>query len=453
MNITRISVNGLFDWFDHKIPLNLDERITIITGPNGFGKTMILRIINALFSLQVGDLERLPFRELNVSFDDDSSLRVARRDPPRDTKRWQGQSNLEFQYATSTEPLESFIPPESISEEGIPFLVHAIEQMIPSLDQVGATQWFDSRTGDVLDLEEVFAEYGDQLPSRRQPSDRSPVVPGWLENIRESTPVRFIGTERLTHPSSFEAPTRRGRRSYYRNLPERTVRKYSDILGQMIQQKLTEYATLSQSLDRTFPARLVEEPNNPTLTLEELRRKLQEVEEKRSRIVAAGLLVEEREGLSVPIINALDESRQIVLSVYASDALEKLSVFDELYARVNSLKRIANTRFLNKQVSVSSAGLKVTALNGSDLELEMLSSGEQHELVLLYDLLFGVAKNSLIMIDEPELSLHVEWQEQVLFDLQEMAKLSDFHVLLATHSPQIIGDNWDLTVDLNNRNM
>lgn len=453
MNITRISVNGLFDWFDHKIPLNLDERITIITGPNGFGKTMIWRIINALFSLQVGHLERLPFRELNVSFDDDSSLRVARRDPPRDTKRWQGQSNLEFQYATSTEPLESFIPPESISEEGIPFLVHAIEQMIPSLDQVGATQWFDSRTGDVLDLEEVFAEYGDQLPSRRQPSDRSPVVPGWLENIRESTPVRFIGTERLTHPSSFEAPTRRGRRSYYRNLPERTVRKYSDILGQMIQQKLTEYATLSQSLDRTFPARLVEEPNNPTLTLEELRRKLQEVEEKRSRIVAAGLLVEEREGLSVPIINALDESRQIVLSVYASDALEKLSVFDELYARVNSLKRIANTRFLNKQVSVSSAGLKVTALNGSDLELEMLSSGEQHELVLLYDLLFGVAKNSLIMIDEPELSLHVEWQEQVLFDLQEMAKLSDFHVLLATHSPQIIGDNWDLTVDLNNRNM
>ena len=172
MNITRISVNGLFDWFDHKIPLNLDERITIITGPNGFGKTMILRIINALFSLQVGDLERLPFRELNVSFDDDSSLRVARRDPPRDTKRWQGQSNLEFQYATSTEPLESFIPPESISEEGIPFLVHAIEQMIPSLDQVGATQWFDSRTGDVLDLEEVIAEYGDQLPSRRQPSDR-----------------------------------------------------------------------------------------------------------------------------------------------------------------------------------------------------------------------------------------------------------------------------------------
>ena len=221
----------------------------------------------------------------------------------------------------------------------------------------------------------------------------------------------------------------------------------------MIQKKLTEYATLSQSLDRTFPARLVEEPNNPTLTLEELRRKLQEVEEKRSRIVAAGLMVEEREGLSVPIINALDESRQIVLSVYASDALEKLSVFDELYARVNSLKRIANTRFLNKQVSVSSAGLKVTALNGSDLELEMLSSGEQHELVLLYDLLFGVAKNSLIMIDEPELSLHVEWQEQVLFDLQEMAKLSDFHVLLATHSPQIIGDNWDLTVDLNNRNM
>ena len=78
----------------------------------------------------------------------------------------------------------------------------------------------------------------------------------------------------------------------------------------------------------------------------------------------------------------------------------------------------------------------------------MLSSGEQHDLVLLYDLLFGIAKNSLIMVDEPELSLHVAWQEEMLSDLQEMASLSDFRVLLATHSPQIIGDRWDLTSEL-----
>ena len=78
----------------------------------------------------------------------------------------------------------------------------------------------------------------------------------------------------------------------------------------------------------------------------------------------------------------------------------------------------------------------------------MLSSGEQHEVVLLFDLLFGTEENSLIMVDEPELSLHVAWQRQMLEDLQEMAELSDFRALLATHSPQIIGKRWDLTIEL-----
>ena len=75
----------------------------------------------------------------------------------------------------------------------------------------------------------------------------------------------------------------------------------------------------------------------------------------------------------------------------------------------------------------------------------MLSSGEQHEIVLLFELLFETKPNSLILIDEPELSLHVAWQREMLKDLQEIADLSDFRAILATHSPQIINDRWDLT--------
>ena len=73
--------------------------------------------------------------------------------------------------------------------------------------------------------------------------------------------------------------------------------------------------------------------------------------------------------------------------------------------------------------------LGVTATDESQLELEMLSSGEQHELVALYDLLFRVPNNAFILIDEPELSLHVAWQEEFLRDLQEIAKLSEFGYL------------------------
>lgn len=79
----------------------------------------------------------------------------------------------------------------------------------------------------------------------------------------------------------------------------------------------------------------------------------------------------------------------------------------------------------------------------------MLSSGEQHELVILYELLFRTSDNSLILIDEPELSQHVAWQEKFVNDLEEMAEISHFRAILATHSPEIIADRWDLAVELN----
>jgi predicted ATP-binding protein involved in virulence len=82
------------------------------------------------------------------------------------------------------------------------------------------------------------------------------------------------------------------------------------------------------------------------------------------------------------------------------------------------------------------------------LEPGLLSSGEQHELVILYELLFRVRENSIILIDEPEISLHVVWQHEFLKDLGQIAALSQFHALVATHSPQIISDRWDLTVEL-----
>ena len=54
----------------------------------------------------------------------------------------------------------------------------------------------------------------------------------------------------------------------------------------------------------------------------------------------------------------------------------------------------------------------------------------------------------MILIDEPELSLHVAWQVSFLSDLKELTRLVPLDVLIATHSPQIINDRWDLTVQL-----
>jgi predicted ATP-dependent endonuclease of OLD family len=68
--------------------------------------------------------------------------------------------------------------------------------------------------------------------------------------------------------------------------------------------------------------------------------------------------------------------------------------------------------------------------------------------VLFFELLFETEKNSLILIDEPEISLHVSWQKKFITDLMDIIDLNQFDVVLATHSPQLIGRWGDLVVEL-----
>ena len=434
MNISKIAVHGLFDTFTHDLALNDDERVTIIFGPNGIGKTMILRTLHALFNSSIRRLGDMPFREVNLTFDDQSRLKVARTPD---------QPYPQLSYETSAGLEHSFTP----QPQELPFPTSAIDDFIPHVVQIGPSEWRDRETGEFLDVDDILNAYGDFLPLDADQQKQVSVLPPWLEDIRTSIPVRFIDTERLTDYSSYDRRLRT-RHVYAPPAPERTVRRYSDDLARRVQQTLTEYATLSQSLDRSFPARLVVEPTTQPLSIDQLSKELALVEERRTELVAAGLLVQEQATLSVPHIDTIDDSRRSVLAVYAQDARHKLSVFDDLYARVNTFIRIANARLLYKHLSVGQNGWLVSNSEGIDLELEMLSSGEQHELVLLFDLLFRTKSNSLILVDEPELSLHVAWQREMLKDLQEMALLSDFRALLATHSPQIIGDRWDLTIEL-----
>jgi len=67
---------------------------------------------------------------------------------------------------------------------------------------------------------------------------------------------------------------------------------------------------------------------------------------------------------------------------------------------------------------------------------------------MLYELLFCVQPGTLVLIDEPELSLHVVWQQEFLKDLEKIVAWQKIQVIIATHSPQIINEHWDSVVDL-----
>jgi predicted ATP-binding protein involved in virulence len=183
--------------------------------------------------------------------------------------------------------------------------------------------------------------------------------------------------------------------------------------------------------------------------MEHLREELDDIEAKRKDLIEAGLLKAGAESWgALPSLSQIDDTKRGVLAVYARDAKQKLSVFDEVFTKIDLFKKLMNARFLHKRITVGQSGFEIVSSNGSHLDPAFLSTGEQHEIVILYELLFKVSANSIILIDEPEISLHVAWQEEFLRDLGQMAELSQFQALVATHSPQIISDRWDLTVEL-----
>ncbi|HDV5598748.1 TPA: ATP-binding protein [Vibrio cholerae] len=85
------------------------------------------------------------------------------------------------------------------------------------------------------------------------------------------------------------------------------------------------------------------------------------------------------------------------------------------------------------------------------VDLERLSSGEMQLISIISNMIFCKNNNRglVVIIDEPEISLHVKWQEIFIEVLQNIKK--DAQLVLATHSPDIIGDNVDFCRPIKNR--
>ncbi len=454
MQIKQISVTGLFGIFDHVIPLNMDDRITIVHGPNGFGKTAMLRMTNGLFNSQYSAFRTIPFRHFQISFNDDSIVNI------RKTSNIESINNIKRERIVKRESITISLNKSNVEGESfdldkilvdfteIGFPIEIIES-IPDLHSINSNFWKYSPTGEMLSLHEVLDRFKDILP----PIINKRGEPELLDKLKHDIHVRLIESQRLLNV----IPNRSARVYPGSTSMLPTVTAYSDELAQIMRDKFSEYGEVSQSLDRTFPNRLVQRQSSPNLTDEQLRDRLEQLEVTRSRLITIGLL-DKTENTGFPIQpSAMDESTKNILSVYVEDVEKKLNVFNDVANKIGLLRRIINSKFaysykemnFNKDKGFTFKTLYHSSLSDSDtLSPTDLSSGEQHELVLLYELLFKVEPKSLVLIDEPELSLHVGWQVQFLKDLQDIVKLADLDILMATHSPDIIQDRWDLTVEL-----
>jgi AAA15 family ATPase/GTPase len=67
-----------------------------------------------------------------------------------------------------------------------------------------------------------------------------------------------------------------------------------------------------------------------------------------------------------------------------------------------------------------------------------MSSGEREILNILFSVYAFGMKNGLLIVDEPEIHIHITWQKQMLLMLEEVQKQRNLQMIMVTHSPSFV---------------
>ena len=427
VKIEEIFISRLYGIYNHKVSLR-DGGITIIHGANGVGKTAVLKCLKYIFEWNIGELSNIPFRTIHVGLSDDTKISISRQ-PDDKTSEKNDQAYL-------TSPLEiSFFKSGSSHVETIspidPELLSIANLMAttrPWLKELRQGLWFDENRGEPVDVWDIAHKY---LPGKsRKRKTRS----AFFDKIRGDLNVKLIDTYRLSVKGK-ESSTL-------------TVDHCAADMVSQIEAVSAEYAQMCQTLDQSFPHRLIA-GDHEFLTGDYVSERLKNLEKYQSWLSAMGLLASIK-GPSFPSeVKSLSPGKIETMSLFVQDSESKLSVFSKLAEKCFVLFDLLNFKLAHKRLVINKErGLSVVSEMGTDIPLSSLSSGEQHEIVLIYELLFKTAPNSLLLIDEPEISLHVKWQKSFIKDLKRIRDLVGFDALIATHSPFIVGDFHELMESL-----
>jgi len=455
--IKEIEIEDLFNQFNYHINITSESLpVTLLYGMNGSGKTTILRGIHAILKGEYSYFNTFPIKRFELVFKsfkagiekrnkklysiahiNNRKKEFEIKEPSRGSKRdyYRLIRNLKTHRLTPVRRrrLLNELKIRYDIEDDVDIIdINLESDTIILKSDTGKTTYHFSFDALYLDTSKEF--------------------PSWLNEIRRKMPSSYlIKEQRLIRPE-----LRESREESLSSLE--AVPFHERDLLRKISSTLNEYANQSQLLDQSFPTRIFKQQKDyDSQESLELSEELSKIDIRRKELQRVGVLEEEEE-VDPSLVEFkkdfkdLDTSLKIVLSTYIEDNWKKLSIFDNLYARVLLFQKTVNNYFVGKKLYVNGDKGFSIIMDESEKELstDRLSSGEKNMLVMVYELIFKTDENSMVLIDEPEISLHVKWQKKLIDDLADMGKLNDLTFILATHSPMIIADRWNLAVRLTN---
>lgn len=443
MRLKSFIANGLHGYLDFDLSFN--ERLTLLTGINGSGKTTILNCIHALLTPNLSTLQNTVYNKIQIVLEKENSKKLQ-------ITSIQEESKIEI---SATDSERAFVYDRYVHD-----------QSLPSHRQVEA---------EAEHFRDLIAISTNHPVMKTISSFSNPMYLGIDRRAKLAAEERRIGS--AYRPWSI-VPRRLNRGVLGTSVSEaeaiavdafRDAQISAGAVGDELQRQLIINLLKPFSSEITS---LSMPTSSDKKEIERVRRDLdtfpaifrlppQEVQEAILPFLDTISSLSSRFPVDSDIKSYIDEHvdsenglTDLVRWSNSKQQLKRIAVISKMVAtyndkRAKALEPIRNytelvNRFLNdsgKSIEFDqrnrTVDVKIEGVKG-EKSLAALSSGEAQIFIILTNLAFGAAsrEQNIFIIDEPELSLHVRWQEMFVDSVLAANQSTQF--IMATHSPSII---------------
>ncbi|MEM5528054.1 AAA family ATPase [Gammaproteobacteria bacterium AS21] len=437
MRVEGFYAKGVFGYMDFNI--NFNEDVSFLVGGNGSGKTTALKLMNALVNPNFRELVQIPFDQCSIKVKQYDTIKII------SASTHDGVISLTVSGCHSTLGLPVFSSSEFgfynnrekkfeefIDEINLRNAEHIVVKEITKISSP-IFLGLDRRTGSSDNNREDYFHEREFWLNKKNPQFR----------ISKRLITGSIGISLMETEMSVQRAYRR-------------IRELEDKQSNKLRNKI-----LLSSFQYTKTTNNEFDGLNQSTGEDILLARQMEIKEAISNIVGKdSSLSTEVDKFFNDISNLFKDMKQNSSGISIEWLLNKaqiermkniVDIIDEYKSKIDSFYKPINDflNTVNEFYSDSKKHLKVDAVgqlvverpDGKDCTIEGLSSGERQLLVIFSHAYFNrnSIKSNVFIIDEPELSLHLGWQEKFAETIFLINPNSQF--ILATHSPEIIGRN------------
>jgi len=440
VTISQVLVRDLFGLFNYAIPKDKNTKISevlIIYGDNGSGKTTLLRLIFHLLACEVSEGHKTfvactKFREVKIFFSNGYTLRAYRK-----SESLIGSFLMELANANDLISKTEFIADSENSvksggpkdKENKEFL-EAVEALNLSMYLLG-----DDRTVQITSPKSLRRYFSRGIRSEETFYERA------LGHFTIRAP-EDIGPEQISI-RLLEDSLRRLRAWMRDHAFRSSTRGESDVYE--------IFSDIVENIAGETPKAV----RRKATRREHLVERIKGIERRNRDFHTYGLTPTFRgqkllDSIEKASVAKFKDIRPIIVPYL--DSLEaKLDALSDIQKTIERFVGKINSFFVHKEILFHiRAGLSIRSQNKDNLEPAMLSSGERHLLLLFSNAITALDRQSIFIIDEPEISLNVKWQRNLIGSLLDCIEDSSVQFVFATHSLEILSQHMERVVKLEN---